>query len=69
MEGDRFIGRADMKAHRSDDRLEIKGLWLEKGIKLDKARKQSLETALAELGQFTGATRIDAGALLRRAKA
>tara|TARA_R110000868_G_scaffold70618_1_gene207311 strand:+ start:6655 stop:7863 length:1209 start_codon:yes stop_codon:yes gene_type:complete len=69
MEGDRFIGRADMKAHRGDDRLEVKGLWLEKGIKLDKARKQSLETALAELGQFTGATRIDAGALLRRAKA
>ena len=69
MEGDRFIGRADMKAHRGDDRLEVKGLWLEKGIKLDKARKQSLEAALAELGQFTGATRIDAGAPLRRAKA
>tara|TARA_R110000868_G_scaffold42158_27_gene143126 strand:+ start:6785 stop:7993 length:1209 start_codon:yes stop_codon:yes gene_type:complete len=69
MEGDRFIGRADMKAHRGDDRLEVKGLWLEKGIKLDKTRKQSLEIALAELGQFTGATRIEAGALLRRAKA
>ncbi|MEP4734095.1 crosslink repair DNA glycosylase YcaQ family protein, partial [Parvibaculum sp.] len=31
MEGDRFIGRADMKAHRAEDRIEMKGLWLEPG--------------------------------------
>ncbi|MGB3811171.1 MAG: crosslink repair DNA glycosylase YcaQ family protein [Parvibaculum sp.] len=69
LEGDRFIGRADLKAHRADDRLEVKGLWTESGIKLDKTRKAAIEDALNELGRFTGTTRIDAGAPLRRTKA
>lgn len=75
LEGDRFLGRADMKAHRSDaklkdkGRLEVKGLWLEKGVKLDKARKQNIEAALSDLSAFTGTVQIDAGAPLRRAKA
>jgi hypothetical protein len=69
LEGTRFIGRADLKAHRADSRLEVKGLWLEQGIKLDKARKTAVETALEELSRFTGTTQVDAGAPLRRAKA
>ena len=27
LEGERFIGRADLKAHRSERRIEVKGLW------------------------------------------
>lgn len=69
MEGDRFIGRMDMKAHRADDRLEVKGLWLEKGVKLDRARKASMKSALVELGQFTGARQIDEAVLQPRPKA
>tara|TARA_R110000824_G_scaffold118960_2_gene271518 strand:+ start:136195 stop:137406 length:1212 start_codon:yes stop_codon:yes gene_type:complete len=69
MEGDRFIGRIDMKAHRADDRLEVKGLWLEKGVKLDRTRKTAMQTALVELGQFTGARQIDGAALRPRSKA
>ncbi|MCE9648573.1 MAG: winged helix DNA-binding domain-containing protein [Parvibaculum sp.] len=69
LEGDRFVGRADLKAHRAESRLEVKGLWLEPGVKLDKARKTAIESALDELGRFTGTTRVDAGAPLRRARA
>jgi len=69
LEGDRFVARADIKAHRADERLEVKGLWLEKGIKLDKPRKQAIEAALYKLGEFTGAPKIDAAAIRRPAKA
>lgn len=69
LEGDRFIGRADLKAHRAERRLEVKGFWLEPGVRLDKPRKTGIENALEELSRFTGTDRVDAGTLLRRAKA
>jgi uncharacterized protein YcaQ len=69
IEGDRFIGRADMKAHRDKSLLEVKGLWLERGVKLDKTRKASLNDALSELSRFTGTETIDAAALRRPSKA
>lgn len=69
LEGTRFIARADLKAHRAEDRLEVKGFWLEPGVKLDRARKATIETALEGLARFTGVTRIDADALRRPAKA
>ena len=69
LEGDRFTGRADVKAHRAEGRLEVKGLWLEPGVKLTKAREKQILGALETLGQFTGTPEIDAGAALRRAKA
>ena len=68
LDGDRFIGRADIKAHRADERLEVKGLWLEQGLKLDKTRKRAIEHALHELGKFTGTPTVDAAALRPRAK-
>jgi hypothetical protein len=69
LEGDRFIGRADVKAHRVEGRLEVKGFWSEPGIKLTKAREAGIRRALAELARFTGTPKIDADAALRRAKA
>jgi uncharacterized protein YcaQ len=69
LEGDRLIARADMKAHRDKDTLEVKGLWLEPGVKLGKPRLTALEGALHELGTFTGTTKVDAAALRRPARA
>lgn len=68
LEGDRFIGRADIKAHRAEGRLEVKGLWLEPKVKLTKACERSIGRALAELARFTETPEIDAAAALRRAK-
>lgn len=69
LEGDRFTGRADVKAHRAEERLEVKGLWLEPGVKLTKARAKNILGAFEMLGRFTETPEIDAGAALRRAKA
>ncbi len=69
LEGDRFIGRADVKAHRAEGRLEVKGFWSEPGIKLTKAREAGIRRALSELARFTGTPEIDADAALRRARA
>ncbi|MBX3489435.1 crosslink repair DNA glycosylase YcaQ family protein [Parvibaculum sp.] len=69
LEGDRFIGRADVKAHRAEGRLEVKGFWSEPGIKLTKAREAGIRRALTGLARFTGTPEIDADAALRRARA
>lgn len=68
LEGDRFVARADLKTHRDKGLLEVKGMWLEPSVKLDKTRKAAIEDALGELASFTGADRVEAGAPLRRAR-
>ncbi len=47
LEGGRFVGRIDMKAERSRDRLAVKALWLEPPLTLSKARRAKLEAELA----------------------
>lgn len=66
MEGDRFIGRADLKTHRDDDRLEVKGFWPEDGVKMTKARIAATQDALAALARFTGVSRIGGAVPSRR---
>ena len=68
MEGDRFIGRADLKVHREEDRLEVKGFWPEGGVKMTKARTATTEDALAALARFTGVSRIEGAVPSRRAR-
>jgi len=46
LEGSRFVGRIDMKAERSADRLAVKALWLEPRLKLTAQRKAKLEREL-----------------------
>lgn len=53
LEGERFIGRADLKAHRAERRIEVKGLWPEADITLDRHRKNAIDAAIAELTRFT----------------
>jgi len=68
LEGHRFTGRTDLKVHRKEGRLEVKGLWLEPGIKLTAGREKAFRQALARLARFTGATEIEADGALQRAK-
>lgn len=67
LEGASLTGRADLKVHRKEGRLEMKGLWLEPKIKLTPARERALRSELARLAKFTGAEIIDAELGLRRA--
>lgn len=46
MDGDRFVGRADLKFHRDEGRLEVRGLWWEPGVR---PRKANLAEALEAL--------------------
>lgn len=61
LEDHRFIGRADLKAHRVERRMEVKGLWLESGVTRTKRRQASIDDALAELSRFTATDRVDRG--------
>ena len=59
LEGDRFVGRIDMKHERNEGSLRVKGLWLEPRCKLTKGRREGLDAELERLRRFTGAERIE----------
>ena len=61
LEGERLIGRIDLKAFRKEGRLAVQGLWLEPKIKLTKGRRQKLEAELDRLRRFVSMERIDPG--------
>ena len=67
LEGARFTGRADMKVHRKEGVLEVKGLWLEPGVKWTSAREEAFRKALARLAKFSNAETIKTDAAIRRA--
>ena len=56
LEGDRLIGRIDMKHEREGACLRVKGLWLEPKVKLSRARLARLEAELERQRRFTDAT-------------
>ncbi len=59
LESDRLIGRIDMKADRKAGILDVKRLWLEKGVKPSAGRLERLEAELARLAKFAGVERVD----------
>jgi uncharacterized protein YcaQ len=59
LEGDRLIGRIDMKCRRDAGTLAVTGLWLEPGVKLSKQRRARLDAELDRYRRFTGCDRID----------
>jgi uncharacterized protein YcaQ len=54
LEGDRLVGRIDMKAERDHDRLVVRGLWLEPKLSLSRLRRAKLEQELARQGRLAG---------------
>ncbi len=46
MDGERMIGRLDMKAERGQDALVVRALWPEPGVKFGNGRMTRLESAL-----------------------
>ena len=59
LEGDRLIGRIDVKAFRDTQALRIKALWPEAGVKLGAGRLQRLEAELDRLARFAGCDRVE----------
>ncbi|SEH23749.1 winged helix-turn-helix domain-containing protein [Rhizobium sp. NFR12] len=58
LEGDRMIGRIDMKAERKTGVLDVKRLWLEKGVRASAGRLAKLDAELQRVGRFAGADKV-----------
>jgi uncharacterized protein YcaQ len=54
LEGDRFVGRIEVKANRKAGSLEVLNLWHEPGIKWSKSRDLKLQAELRRLARFVG---------------
>jgi uncharacterized protein len=58
LEGERLVGRLDMKADRQRARLDVKALWLEPGLRLTRGRQRRLEAELDRVRRFIGADTV-----------
>jgi uncharacterized protein YcaQ len=54
LEGERLVGRLDMKAVRSEGALEVTALWLEPGVRASRGRLRRLEAELERVRRFAG---------------
>ncbi|WP_158970966.1 winged helix-turn-helix domain-containing protein [Chachezhania sediminis] len=54
MEGDRLVGRVDMKTDRESAQLVVTALWPENGVRWGGARQARLETELDRVARFAG---------------
>ncbi|WP_299966772.1 crosslink repair DNA glycosylase YcaQ family protein [uncultured Roseobacter sp.] len=57
LEGDRLVGRVDMKARRDRDMLWVRALWPEPGVRWGKGRIAAFEAELARLVRLARVTR------------
>lgn len=58
LEGDRLVGRIDMKHDRKTSVLGVRAVWLEPGVKMTSGRSQRLEAELERIRKFTSANQI-----------
>lgn len=58
LEGDRFVGRIEVKADRKARELQVLNLWPEPDVKWTTARAAKLEAELARMARFAGVETI-----------
>ena len=58
MEGDRLIGRIDMKCHRDCGEMRVRAFWPETGQRMGKGRTKKLESELHRVARFAGSTKV-----------
>ncbi|MDP5219573.1 crosslink repair DNA glycosylase YcaQ family protein [Ruegeria sp. 2205SS24-7] len=58
LEGNRLVGRLDMKAARERGTLELRALWPETGIRWTKGRMRKLEAELNRICRFADLDRV-----------
>ncbi|MCD9147339.1 winged helix-turn-helix domain-containing protein [Pseudophaeobacter flagellatus] len=58
LEGQKLVGRIDMKAERSADCLAVTALWSERGVTFTAPRIKRLEAELARVARFVGVGRV-----------
>ena len=58
LQGERLVGRVDMKALRGEDALHIRALWPERELPWGKARQIAFEAELDRIRRLAGVSRI-----------
>ena len=58
LEGDRFVGRIEIKADRRSSVLNVLNFWPEPGVQWSAARHRKLEAELPRLARFVGVKQI-----------
>lgn len=58
LEGDRLVGRIEVKADRRASRLDVSKLWWEPGVARTSARRGKLDAELARIARFVGLSDI-----------
>jgi len=59
LEGDRFVGRCEVKADRAAGRLRVTGFWPEPKVKWGAARLEKLESELVRFARLAGIRDVD----------
>ncbi len=59
LEGDRLVGRIDMRRRRDDGVLAVRALWPERGLRFGKGRLAKLESELHRIARFSGVDALD----------
>jgi len=58
LEGDKQIGRIDMKADGKGGSLDVKRLWLEPGVRPSTGRLDLLDAELQRIARFSGVEKV-----------
>ncbi len=58
LEGDRIIGRIDMKADRKTGVLNVRKLWWERGVRASSGRMEKLMAELSRVARFAGVEEV-----------
>jgi uncharacterized protein YcaQ len=59
LQGDKFIGRIEVKAERKASKLKVMNLWAETGVKWSDTKFSKLQTELDRMARFTGVKDIE----------
>ena len=58
LEGERFVGRIDLKLDRKKSKLDVPGLWWERGVKVTAPRRARLKRQLERQARFAGVDEV-----------
>jgi uncharacterized protein YcaQ len=58
LEGDRFVGRVEVKADRKRSTLTVQNLWWEPGVQPSAQRVRKLESELVRFARLAGVSDI-----------
>ncbi len=59
LQGERLVGRVDMKAFRAEDTLRVRAIWPERCVTWGKGRQGAFEAELDRIKRLAGVSRIE----------